>query len=199
MQALDIPFMSTCPEPEADLLKRIARSDEDALQAVYTAYGQRMYAYALRLTGDPATADETLQESLMAVWQGAGRFRGEGRVIAWLLGIVHHKAMNHLRKKTAVSLDDELAFADEIPAHDPLPEQQAVMKDRQISLKSGLEQLSMEHRTVLELVFYQGLSLEETAGVVGCPVGTVKSRLSYAKTSLRGALTRSGLKMEDLR
>jgi RNA polymerase sigma-70 factor (ECF subfamily) len=66
-------------------------------------------------------------------------------------------------------------------------------------LRDGLQRLSLEHRTVLELVFYQGLSLDETARVCGCPVGTVKSRLSYAKNSLRGELSRAGLAAEDIR
>ena len=65
-------------------------------------------------------------------------------------------------------------------------------------LRRGLGELSVEHRSVLELVFYQGLSLQETADVCGCPVGTVKSRLSYAKQALRGELARQGLSAEEI-
>lgn len=197
MQALEIPLITNILEPDKDLLRRITEGDEDALRSLYSAYGQRMYAYALRLTDDPTSADEALQESLVAVWQGAGRFRGEGRVIAWLLGIVHHKAMNLLRRKPTTSLDDESLTA--LPDREPEPEHQAIAADQQRRLRNGLNHLSLEHRTVLELVFYQGLNLEEAAEVTGCPVGTIKSRLNYAKTSLRGILTRGGLKMEDLR
>ena len=88
-------------DSDRDLIRQVAAGDENALRKLYDAYGQRLYAYALRITGDPAAAEEAVQESLVAVWQGASRFRGEGagggRVIAYLLGIVHHKALNQVR------------------------------------------------------------------------------------------------------
>ena len=64
-------------------------------------------------------------------------------------------------------------------------------------MRAGLDGLSLEHRLALELVFYQGLSLNEVAEGCGCPVGTVKSRLNYAKASLRGVLSRAGRNAED--
>ena len=70
--------------------------------------------------------------------------------------------------------------------------------DRRQALAAGLGALSPEHREVLELVFYQGLSLAEVAEVTKRPVGTVKSRLSYAKAQLRAALGRGGHRREDL-
>ena len=60
-----------------------------------------------------------------------------------------------------------------------------------------MQQLSLEHRTVLELVFYQGLSLKEVVQVCDCPIGTVKSRLNYAKERLRGVLQRQGFEAEE--
>ena len=85
-------------DSDTELLRCIAAGDEDALRRLVALYGQRLYAYALRITGDPAAADEAVQESLVAgLARGAGAFRGEGRRHAWLLGIVHHKALNQLR------------------------------------------------------------------------------------------------------
>jgi RNA polymerase sigma-70 factor (ECF subfamily) len=86
----------------------------------------------------------------------------------------------------------------EIPSLEPAPHQQIDRLQQSQLLRSGLQQLSLEHRTVLELVFYQGLSLKEAAQVCGCPVGTVKSRLNYAKEHLRGVLRRQGLEAEEL-
>ncbi len=185
----------TVKDSDPALIRRVAAGDEDALRILLDAYGQRMYAYALRVTGDPAAAEEAVQECLVTVWQGAGKFRGESRVIAWLLGIVHHKALNQLRGRQVESLDAE---EQDPPAGDPLPEAQAAASEQRRLLRSGLEALSLEHRLALELVFYQGLSLNEVAEVCGCPVGTIKSRLNYAKASLRGALSRSGLNAEDV-
>ncbi|NTV37012.1 MAG: RNA polymerase sigma factor [Anaerolineaceae bacterium] len=196
MQALPISMdrSMTDTHNEHELLQQIAAGNQDALRSLYAAYGQRLYAYALRLTGDPSSADEVVQESLVAAWQGAGRFRGQGRVIAWLLGIVHHKALSMLRRKPTEDLDTAEDLQD--PAM-PTPAEQAASREDSRQVKQAVARLSSEHRAVLELVFYQGLSLDETASVLNCPLGTVKSRLSYAKASLRGELTRQGWNAEE--
>ena len=89
--------LTTEQERDLDLIQRIVEEDESALRALYAAYGQRMYAYALRLTDHPQVAEDVVQDALVAVWQSAVRFRSEGRVLAWLLGIVHHTAKKALR------------------------------------------------------------------------------------------------------
>lgn len=191
--ALDrhMPFV----DRDHDLIHRVAAGDEHALREVYDCYGQRLYAYAMRITGSPDAAEEAVQESLIAAWQGAGKFRGEGRVIAWLLGIVHHKALNQLRGRVEASLEEGLP---DLLDGGPQPYEQAANHEQRRLLRRGLESLSPDHRAVLELVFYQGLSLAETAQVCSCALGTVKSRLNQAKARLRGALGRAGLSKEDL-
>ncbi len=194
---MELALNRTMPAVDSDrnLIRQIAAGQEEALRRLYDAFGQRMVVYALRITGDPAAAEEAVQESLVAVWQGAGRFRGESRVIAWLLGIVHHKALNLVRRRVIDSLE---AQPQDPPANEPLPDEQAAVSEQRRLVRAGLGRLSLEHRLVLELVFYQGLSLNEAAGVCGCPVGTIKSRLNYAKASLRGELSRAGLNPEDV-
>jgi RNA polymerase sigma-70 factor (ECF subfamily) len=182
-------------DSDRELVRQIAAGNEDALRRLVDACGQRLYAYALRITGDPAAADEAVQESLVAAWKGAGAFRGDGRVIAWLLSIVHHKALNLLRERGVDSLEAEPC---EPPARDPLPDEQAALSEQRRLVRSGLAALSLEHRLALELVFYQRLSLQEAAAVCGCPLGTMKSRLNSAKACLRGALNRAGLIAEDV-
>jgi RNA polymerase sigma-70 factor (ECF subfamily) len=169
------------------LLQRIAAKDEAALRELYAAYGQRLYAYALRLTNSPATAEDIVQDTLVIVCQSAGRFRGEGRVLTWLLGIVHHTAMKALRH-VSQPISDEMEKS--LPAPVDSPEERIQTKEQSQWVRRGLQSLSPEHRAVLELVFYQGLSLNEVAEVCDCPVGTVKSRLSYARKHLRGILSR---------
>jgi RNA polymerase sigma-70 factor (ECF subfamily) len=161
--------------------------DDDAVQDLYARHGQRLYAYALRLTNDPATAEDVTQNTLITAWRTVGSFRGEGRLIAWLLGIVHHTAMKAIR--SAFQYSDQSA-EETIPDHRPSPEEQTEGQEMKRRVRDGLASLSLEHRTVLELVFYQGLSLNEAAEVLDCPPGTVKSRLSYARQHLRGVLTR---------
>ncbi len=184
-----------CADQDLELVRRMAAGDEAALRALYAAYGQRLFAYAVRLTRQPTLAEDVLQESLVAAWQGASRFRGEGRVVAWLLGIVHHKALNALRRKSPSALDEE---QEELLAGDSSLEDQVLAREQAALLQMGLDCLSLKHRIVLELVFYQGLSLNEVAAVCDCPVGTVKSRLNYAKAHLRRVLERGGLGAEDV-
>jgi RNA polymerase sigma-70 factor (ECF subfamily) len=176
-----------------DLVRQIAAGDDDALRELYAAHGQRLYAYAARVTGDLAMAEDVVQESLVAVWKSAGRFRGEGRVLAWLLSIVHHKALNAIRIQSPVTLEQVDRLADTSPS----PDERIALNEQCRQLRASLGRLSFEHRTVLELVFYQGLSLSEAAQICDCPVGTIKSRLSYAKTQLRGDLMRRGLGAEE--
>ncbi len=105
---------------ETDLVRRIASGDEGALGQLYAVYGQRLYAYALRLAGDHALAEDAVQETLVAVWRMAGRYRGEGRVLAWLLGIVHNLALKAVRRQPLPLLAEMEAT---LPAPGDLPEE----------------------------------------------------------------------------
>lgn len=182
--------------PEMQLVRRMAANDPAALEELYALYGQRLYAYAVRLTGDPARAEDVVQDCLVAAWKAAGGFRGEGRVIAWLLSIVHHTALKSLRRPT---YEISEIMEETLPAADAPLEEQAQRSQQAHRLREGMQNLSPEHRAVLELVFYQGMSMEECAQICRCPVGTVKSRLNYAKAALRGVLTRAGINGEDVK
>jgi RNA polymerase sigma-70 factor (ECF subfamily) len=177
----------TAQEHDLDLIRRMASGDENAMREVYTAYGQRLFAYALRLTNDHATAEDVTQETLVIAWRTAGKYRAEGRLIAWLLGIVHHTAIKLLRH-TVEPLD---TIEETLPEKNASPEELAQAEDMKRWVRKGLQDLSTEHRAVLELVFYQGLTLNEVAEVCQCPLGTIKSRLNYARGHLRGVLSRT--------
>ncbi len=183
----DVTQDVTTREQDCALVARMVAGDENAVRDLYKLYGQRLYVYALRLINDPATAEDVTQDTLVIAWRTAGKFRGDGRLQAWLLGIVHHRAMNALRQATKPI---DLLEAS-TPAAGPSPEEQAQTRETRQWVRQGLQGLSAEHRAVLELVFYQGLSLSEVAEICGCPLGTVKSRLSYARKHLRGVLSRA--------
>ena len=178
------------PNEDAKLAIRIAAGDENALRELNAQYGRRLFAYALRLTGNPARAEDVVQDTLVVVWRTAARYRGEGRFIAWMLGIVHHTAMNALRHPS-IAVTDEME--ESFPSDTTLPEAHTQQKQQKEWIRRGVESLSPEHQAVLDLVFYQGLSLQETALVCRCPLGTVKSRLAYARKHLKGILNRQGL------
>jgi RNA polymerase sigma-70 factor, ECF subfamily len=178
---------------DIDLIRRMAAGSPAAMGELYARYGQRLYAYALRLTGHPAQAEDVTQDALVSAWRGAAKFRGEGRVISWLLGIVHHTALKSLRHAEQFISDE---MEDTLPSPALSLEDQAQADEQAQWLRLGLQSLSVEHRAVLELVFYQKMSLEEVAQITRCPLGTVKSRLSYARQYLRGVLNRLEVKDE---
>ncbi len=182
----EVAHRASTREQDCDLVARIVAGDENAVRDLYDLYGQRLYAYALRLTSDHATAEDVIQDALVIVWRTASQFRGDGRLLAWLLGIVHHRAMKALRQAAKPIEPLEEYFA----AGGPSPEEQAQARETRQWVRQGLKDLSPDHRAVLELVFYQGLSLNEVAEICRCPLGTVKSRLSYARKHLRGVLSR---------
>jgi RNA polymerase sigma-70 factor (ECF subfamily) len=181
------PKVMTPSESDLELVRRIASGDEDALRELYSTYGQRMYAFAIHLAGDAVLAEDAVQEALIAVWHSARRLRGEGRVLTWLLGIIRNQVLKSIRRQ-ALPLSAEMEAT--LTATDAMPEELIQVRERSRWLNNGLAGLSKDHRAALDLVFYQGLSLAEAAEVSGCPTGTIKSRLSYARQYLRACLKR---------
>jgi RNA polymerase sigma-70 factor, ECF subfamily len=167
------------------LLRQVASGDERAFDELYVLYGAVVYNFLLRLINEPAASEELLQEVFLAAWQGADRFRAEATVKTWLLRIAHHQAVSWLRRHhRMVSLDDAVEVAaDEDHIDERLA--RAWQADR---VRAALTQLSPKHRAVIELAFAHDLSYAEIARIVACPVGTVKSRMSYALRHLTAVL-----------
>lgn len=165
-------------DPDLPLLQAIGRGDAAALAELYRIRGPALLAYITARLDDPGLAEEVLQDVMLAAWQAAGRFRGQGRVMAWLLAIARTRAINAYNRQirpheTQVALDEDYAQESREPSG-PHHEE----------LNAGLSRLSAEQRETLELVFYHGLSLQETAQVMSVAAGTVKSRLHRARKSL---------------
>ncbi len=162
------------------LVRQIAAGDERAFDELYQKYGQTVFNYLLRLINEPAVAEDLLQEVFLAAWQGAGRFREQASAKTWLLRIGHHRAVSWLRRKRpAISLDD----ADDVAVEDPVDEH-LTQQWRADQVRQALDQLSVKHRAVIELTFVHELSYAEIAEIMSCPIGTVKSRMSYALAHL---------------
>lgn len=174
---------------DRQLLRRVAQGDEGALSVLYQRHSGPLYNYLLRLIHEPAFAEDLLQEVFVTVWQGAGRFRGRSKVTTWLFRIAHNRAVSWLRhRKRELTLDKVADF----PAEDS-PAERMMGRWRAEQIQAALDQLSPKHRAVLELAFYHELSYQDIAEIVGCPVGTVKSRVSYARRSLQEALDALGV------
>jgi RNA polymerase sigma-70 factor (ECF subfamily) len=183
------------PDDAVQWVRRMAEGDPSGATELYAAYGQRLYAYALRLTGNPALAEDATQEALVTAWRTAKRYRGEGRVRTWLLGVVHHTALKAMRRRSP-PISEDMAATLTSPA--PSPEEKVRADELAACVRRGVQSMSLKHRAALELIFFHGLGLEEAAQVCGCPVGTIKSRLSYAKARLKDALAGAGITAGDI-
>ena len=165
------------------LLRRIAGGDELAFSELYQRYHVPIFNYVLRLIRDPKEAEDLLQEIFLAVWRGAYRYREQAQVKTWLYSIAHYQAVSWLRKRRLVTL-----FEDGVDLYSEGPEHITADIMQRDDVRKALNCLSTKHRAVLELAFVHGMAYKEIAQVVGCPVGTVKSRMSYALRALNGKL-----------
>ena len=172
-------------EHERGLIARIADGDRDAWGRLFQCYAGRIYRYALMMVREQALAEEVVQETMLAIWKGARAFRGEGKPSTWILGIARHKALDKLRREQRSA--EAQAEQDE-PAFELEPEQEARRELLRERVRGALERLEPEHRETVVLAFYHGLSYKEIAELMGCPQGTVKSRMFYAKERLRALL-----------
>jgi len=179
---------STTPSARDDqsLVANIAAGDREALAELYARYQQPLYSYLLQLTPDHGLAEEMLQDTLVAAWKSARSFEGRSSVLTWLIGIARRQAHNTLRQRK-LPLADEAELAC-VASTEPEPEAFALNSLAREELVAAFRQLPALHREVLALALVQELSYEETATILGVPIGTVKSRLSNAKHTLRALL-----------
>jgi RNA polymerase sigma-70 factor, ECF subfamily len=167
---------------EAQLVARIGRGDEKAMTAFYREHGRVVLAQILLVVGERALAEEILQDTMLAVWRGAGSFRGESSARSWVIAIALRQTRDRLRGRRFRVVDD--AFLADRPSPGPGPEVMALDRAELTEVMGAIQKLAPVHREVLGLVFGSGLSLPEVAGVLHIPVGTVKSRLTAARIAL---------------
>jgi RNA polymerase sigma-70 factor, ECF subfamily len=168
-------------------VRAMATGDEPALQELFTRHAPWLGVRLRRRCGDAEAVADVLQDTFVAAWNGAGRWRGDGEVGAWLWGIAVRRLVSRLRGTPApLTLD-----ADSLAAHEsPLAsaEDQVLLGVEHGDVGSALGRLSPELRTVLVATVLDGLSTREAARLLGLPQGTVKGRIRKAKAQLRGDL-----------
>jgi len=175
---------------DEELILRIAGQDAAALTALYDRYGRIAFGLAYRIADDPATAEEVVQDAFMQVWRHAASFDGRrGSARAWLLTIVHHRAIDGRRRaagrgREVAGLDD---LEDALASPDLWAEVAARLQRDQV--RSAIAALPDEQRRAIELAYFDGLTHREIAERTGQPLGTVKGRLRLGLRKLHGLLT----------
>jgi len=167
-----------------------ARGDQMALAHLYDGTSRIVYGLILRIVTDPAAAEDVLLEVYLQVWRQAQTFDLRGKPLSWLLMIARSRALDALRSRAAkeASQQQPLEQASTISDPAPSPEECSALAQRRILVQSALSALPPEQREVIELAFFSGLSHAEIADRLGCPLGTVKTRIRLAMARLRSAL-----------
>lgn len=174
---------------DAVLIAAIAAGDQRAFRTLFARHGERVFRYAWRLTRDEGKAEEVTNDVMLEVWRAAARFEGRSLATTWLLGITRNLAFNSMRRKQHDTVD--LAAVAEPADESAKAESAASARDGarlREALRGALARLSPEHRDVVELTFFHDCAYPEIAEIVGCPVGTVKTRMFHAKKQLQRLL-----------
>jgi RNA polymerase sigma-70 factor, ECF subfamily len=178
------------PCADHQLLSRIAHGDEGAMAAFYREHGRAVLAQVLLMVGERVLAEEIVQDTMLAVWRGAGSFRGESSDRSWVIAIARRQTRDQLRGRRLRVVDD--TFLADQPNRGPGPDVVALDRAELADVRNAIRELAPAYRELLGLVFGAGLSLPEVAEVLEIPVGTVKSRLTAARTALSRILTEKG-------
>jgi RNA polymerase sigma-70 factor (ECF subfamily) len=180
------------PADEADrqVLAELGEGHLDALETLYDRYRAMAYAIALRITADPTLAEDVVQDAFLGVWRHADRYaEGRGSVKTWLLAIVHHRAIDAVRRRRPASElpDPELPAPSQLVVADVWPEVAGRLDAAEV--RAAMATLSDSQREAIELAYWGGLSQTEIADRTGAPLGTVKSRMRLGLLALRRSLT----------
>lgn len=177
------------------LLARAREGDADAFCLLVEPLQSRLLRQALALCGDPATAEDLASETLIQGWKSLRSYNETCRLSTWLYGILLHRHQKHIRKSRRWPLplswlsftqagEDEAARP-ELPAAGSSPTQSILQDEVSQELRRAIDALPHKHREVILLRFFEEAALADMAALLGCSMGTVKSRLHHALEKLR--------------
>ena len=180
-----------------DAIMRCQNGDRDAFRYLVDQYRDVLFGTAVLMTGNRAVAEEQVQEALLSAWRGIGGFQRGRPFKPWLLRILVNAVLSHQRRRTVpmVALDGNGPEIPEVEPSDP-----AATLDRledRLALRRAIELLSPDHREVVALRYFAGLTVPEVARALSTREGTVKSRLHRALSQLRQQLEGSSLETRE--
>ena len=171
------------------LIWRLQHEDLAALGELYETFKDTVYRTALAITRDEHAAEDILQECFVRLYHYAASIDAERPLKPWLYRVVVNLSYDWLSRKPALQpLDDVLEWLSGLPNVFPSPDHRAEERELHGMVRDLIAELPMSHQAVVVLFYLENLSLEEVAEVMELPVGTVKSRLYYARKRLRDAL-----------
>jgi RNA polymerase sigma-70 factor (ECF subfamily) len=188
---------SPAPADEEALVRRVRLGDLEAYDELVRRYQERIYATIYHMTSNHEDANDLAQESFIKAFQALKTFKGGSSFYTWLYRIAVNKTINFLKQRknrVHMSLDDLDFNAEHDPdlvafVSDKTPRREAGLAELQEKLNAAMLKLSEPHRLVVVLHDVQGLSHDEIAKIMDCNIGTVRSRLFYARQQLQGYLS----------
>ena len=179
--------MTTTLLAESDLIARCRDGDQEAFRQLVELHHERVYRTAYALTMDAGEADEVVQETLLKAWRGLRRFRGEAALATWLTRLTLNTARDHLRRRRT---RDMVSMLPGLRSLQPDRADAVRGVEERDEVQCALLRLSPPARQVVALRYGLDLSLKAIGQVLGCPEGTVKSRLNSALGKLREIMQR---------
>jgi RNA polymerase sigma-70 factor, ECF subfamily len=179
--------METEPS-DAQLIERVRQNDLEALGVLFDRYYAQVYRSAVVITQDNAAAEDIAQECFLKIHRYANRIDTQLPLVPWLYRVTVNLSYTWITRHKKRSISLETVVDRLISPHWLAPDQIAENSETQQRVRDAIRSLNLNQRVVVALHYLSGLSLEEIAEILGCPVGTVKSRLHYARENLRHQL-----------
>src|SRR3954462_9562987 len=175
---------------DEDLVPLMARGDARAFEAIYERHAGAAYSLAYRMVGARASAEDVTQEAFMNLWRSGARYdHRRGSVRTWVLGIVHHRAIDFLRRS---AVHDKRRASDEgIEERFESGERtdvEVARRDEAVTVRAALDGLPRDQRQVLELAYFGGFTHTEIADMLAAPIGTIKGRMRLGLSKMRDRL-----------
>lgn len=175
---------------DEELMRLIRGGDPRAFSVVYDRHSGSAFSLAYRMCGTRAAAEDVVQEAFLSLWRSGGRYdASRGSVRTWLLGIVHNRSIDALRRAT---VHDRRRASDEgLEERFQAPDRtdvEVARREEASEIRSAMEELPEEQGEVIRLAYYGGYTHTEIADILGAPLGTVKGRMRLGLEKLRGQL-----------
>lgn len=182
---------------DAELLRSMQAGDQQSVAALYDRYSGAAYGLAFRITNDGTLAEDVVQDAFVSVWKQAGRFDSDrGQVKSWLLTIVHHKAIDAVRRRTKRNERTLPDGPDDFIATYGRPHEETAAALDAEAVRAAVGKVPEDQRKTIEMAYFEGLTHIEIAERMQVPPGTVKSRLRIGLAKMREVLRGTILETE---